>query len=51
MDLIIREASENDNCSILSLINNELGYPDVTLDNWGFHGEQASELNLQYKKD
>ena len=30
--MIIREASECDYYYILSLINNELGYPDVTLE-------------------
>ena len=32
MDISIREACESDSCSILSLVYNELGYPEVTLD-------------------
>ena len=32
MSITIREANESDNLDILSLVNNELGYPDVTLD-------------------
>ena len=32
MNIKIREAYESDNLEILSLINNELGYPGVTLD-------------------
>ena len=32
MNITIREASESDNLNILSLINNELGYPELTLD-------------------
>ena len=32
MSIIIREANESDNLDILSLVNNELGYPEVTLD-------------------
>ena len=32
MNITIREASESDNPDILSLVNNELGYPEVTLD-------------------
>jgi ribosomal protein S18 acetylase RimI-like enzyme len=32
MCLIIREALEKDTCEILALINNELGYPDVSLE-------------------
>ena len=32
MNITIREATESDNFVILSLINNELGYPDLTLE-------------------
>ena len=32
MSITIREANESDILDILSLVNNELGYPEVTLD-------------------
>ena len=40
MDITVREVHESDKLEILSLINNELGYPDVTLE----------ELSLKMKK-
>ena len=40
MNVKIREAIENDYCQICSLINNELGYPDVIID----------DLTMQMKK-
>jgi len=48
MDVTIRELYEHDSIDLLSLINNELGYPDITLDDLTSHISQMKKAGNYY---